>query len=150
VPGVADAADQALLCRRFEFPTARVALGQQLAGVASACIDISDGVYVDLGRLAEASGCGAWLEVAQLPLSAALQQALGKAAWQYALQGGEDYELGIAVPAARLPRLQALAASCDTPLCCVGELRHQPGIGLRNDAGELSWRPAAFDHFPLD
>src|SRR5258705_3476451 len=69
----AEAADlRASLCARFEYPTPRVDLGVALRRLASACIDLSDGLLADLPRLAAASGCGAELEIDRLPLSAAL------------------------------------------------------------------------------
>jgi thiamine-monophosphate kinase len=81
----ASPADAAWLQQRFEYPTARVALGQALRGIASACIDVSDGVYIDATRLLAASGCGATLEIERLPLSPALQRTLGDQAWRSAL-----------------------------------------------------------------
>src|SRR5271155_4221119 len=99
----------AALLARFEYPTARVALGSELRAVASACIDISDGLLTDARRLLAASRVGAQLRVGQLPLSAALQQVLGDSAWQHALLGGEDYELCFTVPPARAGQLAQLS-----------------------------------------
>ena len=97
-------AEAAWLQQRFEYPTPRVALGQALRGIASACIDVSDGVYIDAARLLAASGCAATLEIERLPLSPALRQALGTQAWRAALSGGEDYELFFAEPPRRPAR----------------------------------------------
>ncbi len=145
--GTLAVADSAALCRRFEYPTPRVALGARLGGIASACIDISDGVCADLARLAEHSGCGAQLLVEQLPVSAALRAATGDAAWEYALRGGEDYELGMAVPAARLATLQVLARNFDTALTVVGELRTGSGLSCVHHGRIIVAPVSGFDHF---
>ena len=69
--------DEAWLRDRFLYPAPRVALGQWLRALASACIDVSDGLFGDLGKLAAASGCGAEIDVTRLPLSPALIRWLG-------------------------------------------------------------------------
>ncbi len=84
LPAPAAAAD--FLRQRFEYPQPRLALGAALRGLASACIDVSDGLYVDAQRLLRASGCGARIELEALPLSPALRQSAGDAAWQQALE----------------------------------------------------------------
>ena len=86
--------DSADLYRSFARPASRVDYGRRLRGVASACIDTSDGLYADLSKLLAMSGVGATLEIDRLPLSNAL---LGKTsreeATDFALSGGDDYEL---------------------------------------------------------
>lgn len=82
------------LVARFTRPSARVGYGQKLAGVASAAIDVSDGLVDDLGKLCTASGVGAEIDAALLPMSAALTgNVAGDDARRYALAGGDDYEL---------------------------------------------------------
>src|SRR6201999_3399331 len=89
------------LLERFRYPTPRVSLGIALRGLASACIDVSDGLLGDCGRLAHASGCGVQLDYEALPVSAALRAAVGEErARELALTGGEDYELCFSVPEA--------------------------------------------------
>jgi thiamine-monophosphate kinase len=141
------AADATFLRARFEYPTPRVALGQALRGMATACIDLSDGLWADLPRLASASGCGAVLELEQLPLSAALRTAAGADAWQRALAGGEDYELCFTVPPERAAQLAALAVQLDVPLCRCGWLRAAAGVELRRDGGVIQFSQSPFDHF---
>jgi thiamine-monophosphate kinase len=147
--GVANAngAAGAALCRRFEFPEPRVRLGSALGEIASACIDISDGVHTDIARLAASSHCGAELNVDQLPVSAALRAVTGADAWRYALRGGEDYELAIAVPATRLKALQEVAQRCAAPLTVVGLLRAAPGLRCVRHGREIAVDAAGFDHF---
>ncbi|MFN2287364.1 MAG: thiamine-phosphate kinase [Chromatocurvus sp.] len=92
------------LLDRYYRPTPRLVLGEKLSGIASAAVDVSDGLIQDLGHIAAASGCAVEIQAAALPLSAALrshpdrQQQL---AW--ALGGGDDYELCITVPVDLLP-----------------------------------------------
>jgi thiamine-monophosphate kinase len=124
-----------------------VELGAALRGVASACIDLSDGLLADLPRLAAASGCGAELDVGTLPLSAALQALTGATAWQRALQGGEDYELCFAAPPQRAAAVHELAARLGTPLSCCGRLRSAAGLELRRGADVIQFSQSAFDHF---
>lgn len=137
----------AALLARFEYPTARVALGSELRAVASACIDISDGLLTDAERLLTASGVGAQLQVGQLPLSAALRQVLGDSAWQHALLGGEDYELCFTVPPARAGQLAQLSQRLGVPCTACGVVRAETGLELLGAAGVMQFSDAAFDHF---
>ena len=82
------------LIDRFWSPAARVSLGRSLVGKASAAIDVSDGLYADLGKLLAASGVGATLELDKLPLSIALKASFAREQQRsFALSGGDDYEL---------------------------------------------------------
>ena len=81
------------LARRFLRPTPRVELGRRLSGRASGAIDVSDGLVGDLRKMLDASGVGAEIDVDQLPLSRALRERFGDAAADFALTGGDDYEL---------------------------------------------------------
>lgn len=86
-------ADRKLL-ERFTRPSPRVRYGQALVGVATAAIDVSDGLYGDLGKLLAASGVGASLDLSKLPLSDALRRNFGEEEQRrFALGGGDDYEL---------------------------------------------------------
>ena len=92
-----DADVQALIDRHY-LPLPRVAEGLQLAATPGvhAMMDISDGIGSDLGHILEASGCGARIDVAALPLSPALQRVCARQGWDaaaLAIGGGEDYEL---------------------------------------------------------
>ena len=96
--------------------------GRRLRGLASACIDVSDGLLGDCGRLAAASGCGVRLESAHLPVSAALRAAVGEErARELALTGGEDYELCFTVPRRDWPR-SARCPACRMRLDRIGTL----------------------------
>lgn len=88
-----DRRDDDFLTQRFLRPTPRVELGRRLAGRASGAIDVSDGLVGDLRKMLDASGVGAEIDVDQLPLSRRLLQKFGDEATEYALTGGDDYEL---------------------------------------------------------
>ncbi len=135
------------LRRRFEYPTPRVELGQELRSLASACIDISDGLYLDAQRLLAASGCSARVEITRLPLSPAMRVALGERAWRFALDGGEDYELCFTVSPDREPVLAELAERIGTPLTCIGRIRAGCGIELERNNSVMQFSPLGFDHF---
>ena len=86
--------DNAYLLTRFLRPTPRVSTARSLCGKATAAIDISDGLVGDVSKLLAASGVGGEIEIERLPLSDALQSRFDSAAQrQFALYGGDDYEL---------------------------------------------------------
>lgn len=89
----------AALLRRLHRPEPRIAAGQALRGIASACIDVSDGLLADLGHVCAASGVGAELDADALPLSSALTTTFdADTCRQFALTGGDDYELCFTAP----------------------------------------------------
>jgi thiamine-monophosphate kinase len=138
---------EAIGCERFDRPEPRVELGMALPGLASSCIDISDGVLADLRRLALGSHCGIHLQIDALPLSAAVRAALGEQAWQLALQGGEDYELAITVPPDKLEALRRAATAANTPLTVVGSVIDKAGVHCVLQGRELPVDEPGFDHF---
>jgi len=130
------------LRQRFLFPQPRADIGLRLVGIASACIDISDGLAGDLAKLAQASHCGAEIDHALLPLSDALRACVGDdAAGQYALTGGDDYELCFTVPPARLGALAGL------PCTAIGRIVEAPGLRLRRGDNVIEFSHSGFDHF---
>lgn len=133
--------------RRLEYPTPRVALGLSLRGLASACIDLSDGLYADALRLARASGCAASIELERLPLSAPLLEAYGAAAWREGLAGGEDYELCFSAPPAHAAAIGSLAQRSGAAIARIGRLEAGEGIELKLHNAVTQFAPAGFDHF---
>lgn len=107
------------LALRFRRPEPRLVLGKNLAGIATAAIDVSDGLLADLGHILEASGVGARIELARLPISTALT-GTGSEGYDHALAGGDDYELCFCVPPAKFGQLQALQNDCD--ITVIGEI----------------------------
>lgn len=114
--------DQAFFLERLHAPTPRVALGRALVGLASAAIDVSDGLAADLGHLCTASSVGARIDIASLPLSAAYQRCLGAVGREPALTFGDDYELCFTVPPERDAEVARLAARLALPLACIGTI----------------------------
>ena len=141
-------ADRGALEHKFRRPEPRVAFGARLRGIASSCIDVSDGLAADLGRLAAASGAGAVVRASEQPLSRALYALVGEArAREFALAGGDDYELLFTVPPASRAAIVALAASAGAPAChCIGEIVSRKGVRVLGERGELPV-PAGWDHF---
>lgn len=120
-------------------PVPRIAAGRALAaGGAHAAIDISDGLLLDAGRLADASGCGLLLDLGAVPLApgvAGVAEALGRPADLFAATGGEDYELLLALAPEDLGRLRALT---DRPLTPVGGLTAAPGTHVTRDGAPVA------------
>lgn len=151
-PVVADLPDRAAVLadtrRALEWPQPRVAFGHALRGLASAALDISDGLLQDLGHILTASGVGAELQADAVPLSAALARLPRPLACASALGGGDVYELCFcAPPAARDAIVQAGARLGLTP-GRVGRIVSQPGVRVFDAQGRpISVGSAGFDHF---
>jgi thiamine-monophosphate kinase len=142
------AASRRQLEERFLYPTPRVELGRALAGVASACIDVSDGLAADAGRLAAASGCAARIDAERLPLSPALLAFSGATgARQLALTGGEDYELCFTIPQERAAQVEELQDIVKCPLTCIGSLGAGDGVQLLERGQPLALDIRGYDHF---
>jgi len=145
--GLAASEDEALtLVDRYRTPEPRVALGQALRGLATAMIDVSDGLLADLDHLLDASCVGAEIEAAALPISheaAALPGAI-----EAALSGGDDYELLLtASPDARSDVARA-AAMAGTPLTEIGRITQAQGLVVRDrDGRELQPVRRGWTHF---
>jgi len=139
---------EACLATRFHTPEPRVKLGEKLAmsGWATAMLDISDGLVADLGHILEASGVGAEIELARLPLSEAFQAELKRnpGLIDLALAGGEDYELVFTSP---LKDLDTQRDFCPA-VSRIGVISQEPGLRIRRDDGEIyQCRRKGFDHF---
>ena len=123
------------LLDRFNRPHARIALGRELLGLASAAIDISDGLLADAGHIAAASGARLRIEPALLPLSPALRgHTSPEQARQWALTGGDDYELCFCLP-----------PGVEPPAGCTLVGRVEPGSGV--DCGLDMPTAAGYQHF---
>ncbi len=147
------AAEVARLIRHHVDPRPKLDLGRLLAegGVASAAIDLSDGLSRDLHRLCRASGLSATLEIDSLPVDTGIRELGGLVrldALRLALYGGEDYGLLFTVPRRKRPLADRLAARF--PIRAIGSLhdRGEPGsVLLRSAGGERVLPDAGWDHF---
>lgn len=140
-----DAESRAHLLERLRRPEPRLSIGRGLRGLASACIDVSDGLVADLAHIAEESGCAAVLESAAVPLSDAARRAIAgdPALLVTALTGGDDYELLFTAPESARPALARLAADTGVPITGIGRLT--PGT-----AGEVTVLDAAGQPMALE
>lgn len=121
------------LLARYWSPAPQLALGQALRGLATAALDISDGLLADCGHIAMASGVELQIEQSRLPLSDALRRLLGEAqARQAALTGGDDYILAFTLPARYLAPLLAHG----WPVHVIGSVQAGSGVSLVNAQGE--------------
>ena len=141
---------------RLEQPTPRVALGQALRGVATAAIDISDGLLGDLSHVLKASGVGATLDTSiAINLTAAcayttwtnglifLKNQLG-----YVLAGGDDYELAFTAPVSARAAVQLAAHQSATPVTRIGRIEAESGLRLVDAQGSpVTGGFSSFDHF---
>ena len=139
-------AGSAALAGRLDLPEPRVAAGMTLRGIATSAIDVSDGLAADLGHVLRASGAGASVEAARLPLSAALLAAFGRErATDLALAGGDDYELAFTVPPER-ERLLA-EAPLEVPVTRIGTIERAPGLRCFGADGGTRPVPRGYEHF---
>lgn len=135
------------LRERFLYPAPRLPEGAALAGLASAMMDVSDGLHDDAGKLLRASGCGADLDSGQIPLSPALRTYAGAAARDLALSGGDDYELLFTVPPAREAELHALARRWSCGIARLGAVTRRRGLRWSLAGRPLRFRDRTFRHF---
>jgi thiamine-monophosphate kinase len=139
------------LLAAYRDPEPRVALGLELSrrNLWSAAIDVSDGVGMDAGRLARASGLRAVIEKDRLPVSPALA-AFGVLEdadpLDWILSGGDDYELLFSAPASARETVESLA-SREVPVTLVGRLEHGEGAVLRDGDGDRDISGLGYDHF---
>lgn len=147
---------------RLNRPQPRIALGRALRGLASAAIDVSDGLSADLGHILEQSVVGARVEGSALPLSESYHLAIAErpacfgasasaglpTPLHFALTAGDDYELCFTVAPTRVADLEAAAAILDCAVTCIGSIESAPGlrVGLQ-DGRSVNVEPTGYAHF---
>ncbi|GGA84810.1 thiamine-monophosphate kinase [Arenimonas soli] len=134
---------------RLDRPTPRVQAGLALRGLASAAVDLSDGLAADLGHVLAASGVGARLDLGRLPCSRTLADHFDEnRRWELQLTGGDDYELCFTAPAARALEIEQALAALELPATVVGQVEAEPGLRLLTPEGG-AWTPPAtgYQHF---
>lgn len=136
------------LIKRFDYPTPRVQFGIAARGIATAAMDLSDGLIGDLPKLAQASGIAARVAVERLPLSDALRTAIPPGeARDLALAAGDDYELLLAVPVTRYADLKAAADRLNLRLTPIGEFHDGVGVTWTRDGNKFEPGLHGWDHF---
>lgn len=133
------------LIRRFSRPNARVALGQAIAPVATAAIDISDGLYGDLEKLLAASGVAGTIELNALPFSEALTTLVTpQEAIRLALGGGDDYELCFT---AGDPAVERIGQQVGVPVTRIGYVSEGRGLACVQEGKPYDYRDQGYRHF---
>ncbi len=139
------------LMARFRRPAARVDLGCRIAPLARGAIDVSDGLYADLGKLLEASGRGAGVELDRLPLSDALLTRFDAAdARRVALSGGDDYELCFTAAQELESELIDIGGELGLRVTRIGTITDTPGIVCTEDGEIVDFDDAGYVHFLED
>ena len=135
------------LADRYRLPHPRLALGRRLHGIASAGMDVSDGLVQDLGHICRASGVAAEIDATAVPLSNAARAAN---MLERCLTGGDDYELLIAVPPTRERQLRKVAADSGIPVTRIGRfLAGAPRVTVHGSDGvEMRLERGGWSHFP--
>ena len=142
-------ADCAQLADRYHLPEPRLALGMALAGIATAAIDVSDGLPGDLGHLCTASGVGAHIDAAAIPLSPAGRRAVAAdpALWPAAVSGGDDYELLFTVPEDRVALVAELSLAQSLPLTEIGRIEAERSVSIIDQTGHPIVGLSGWRHF---
>ena len=133
---------------RLHRPEPRVALGLALRGIANAAIDVSDGLLGDLGHILAGSGVGATVDADALPCGASLALQPASLRRDFALNGGDDYELCFTAPGDRHDAVRSAAAQAGVQVTRIGRIEHERGLRLVDAAGgTLAVASRSFDHF---
>lgn len=138
------------LIRRYRVPDPRVALGQGLPTLATACLDVSDGLIADVGHIADVSKVQIRINATDVPLSHVSRAAMesGRTSLTEILTAGDDYELAFTAPPAHRQHLIELAAKAKTKIARVGEVARGKGVVARDESGRpLEISAAGYRHF---
>ncbi len=134
---------------RLNRPEPRISAGLALRRVASACIDVSDGLLADLEHVCEASGVGAVIEAGALPISAALKGTFApEQCRDYALCGGDDYELCFTASETDASRIEEALARTECKITRIGRIVAESGVRARDaHGGTLEPPRRGWQHF---
>jgi thiamine-monophosphate kinase len=123
------------LIGRYRVPQPRVALGRRLRGLASASLDVSDGLLADLGHLADVSKVHIVVDAARVPLSAGVRKAWGADAVVRAATAGDDYEIVFTAPRSNRAKVFAAAKAAGTAITEIGWVMKGRGVALLGPGG---------------
>ncbi|PIW27565.1 MAG: thiamine-phosphate kinase [Rhodospirillales bacterium CG15_BIG_FIL_POST_REV_8_21_14_020_66_15] len=147
---LAGEAGDAFLKERYEQPRPRTRLGPRLIGVASACIDVSDGLAADVGHIAETSHLAAEVRIQDLPLSDAARVALDgdPRLLSTLVTGGDDYELAFTAPPGAADAVRTAARAAGVPVTRIGVMTEGDGVRAIGPGGApLDLGTGGFRHF---
>jgi thiamine-monophosphate kinase len=123
--------------RALDRPLPRLELGRRLLGLATSCIDLSDGLLADLGHILQASSKGAEIELERLPGSACLDDLALEDRLELQTAGGDDYELCFTIPPNRAEELERLASVSGSGLTVIGKITASPGLTCKAPDGRF-------------
>lgn len=145
---VLHAEDVAMLATGMHHPQPRVALGQALRGIATAALDISDGLLADLSHLLKASKVGAMLDWQAISPPVLQYSQVSESVMQQAvLTGGDDYELCFTAPATKRQAVLALSGQLGLPLSRIGKVQAEPGLQVFDANKPILLSQKGYDHF---
>jgi thiamine-monophosphate kinase len=138
------------LTNRYRVPAPRIALGLALRGIASASLDVSDGLLADFGHIAETSGVRIEVDAPDIPRSAELKRLAGTSieAIVEAATAGDDYEIAFTAPASKREAVFSAAKKAHTPVTQIGRVVEGEGVKLLDGRGNVIPVPrAGYVHF---
>jgi thiamine-monophosphate kinase len=144
------AATREALIARYHLPEPRLKLGQALRGIASASLDVSDGLIADLGHISEVSKIRVIVEGPRVPLSHALEALWGHTSESVsrAATSGDDYEIAFTAPSVKRDAVLAAARASKTQITEIGRVEAGKGVALLDtDGKEIAIERAGFTHF---
>lgn len=149
--GTLDAPEEirAPLEHHYLLPEPHIALGRKLQGIASACMDVSDGLLQDLGHICAASKLGATVHRHLIPRSKAAQALLDMDAnlWDAVTGGGDDYQLLFTVPGGKEEKIRSIAHELELPLTKIGVMEKGQGVTLLDESGKSLAGAEGYRHF---
>ena len=147
--GRTEQGDEAALIARYRLPEPRLSVGERLIGVASAALDVSDGLIADLNHIAQVSGVRIAIDAPRVPLSPALVRLYGDdiAARSAAVIAGDDYEIAFTAPLNLRDSLREIAAQTGVPVTEIGHVESGSGtVLLDGDGHQVRLRQMGYVH----
>ena len=133
------------LCQAMQYPAPQVALGKRLIGFANSMIDISDGLGQDLGHILTASNVGAVIELDAIPSHVLLDALPHAQKWQHQINGGDDYQLCLTLPSAKLDLFKT--QNPDMPIYPIGQIVADKGLVFLHNKKEVDLLVKGWVHF---
>lgn len=141
-------AERAALVERYLLPQPRLSAGQALRGLASAALDVSDGLAADAGHMAAASGVAVTIDRDAVPLSPAARKAVSSdpRLWERILAGGDDYEIVFAAPQSAQAAIARLAEDTGVPLSAIGRITAGTGVTVTAGGAPVTLSSTGYRH----